>query len=105
MKPIGFKVIENEAYLNNYKLSDLAHQFGTPLYVMDEKQLIFSIEEYQKYFKSNNFNSVVVYASKAFMTPYICNLIDKYDFYMDSVSIGDLYVARKRMCHYKSFYK
>lgn len=95
MKPIGFKVIENEAYLNNYKLSDLAHQFGTPLYVMDEKQLIFAIEEYQKYFKGNNFNSVVVYASKAFMTPYICNLIDKYDFYMDSVSIGDLYVARK----------
>lgn len=95
MKPIGFKVIENEAYLNNYKLSDLAHQFGTPLYVMDEKQLIFAIEEYQKYFKGNNFNSVVVYASKALMTPYICNLIDKYDFYMDSVSIGDLYVARK----------
>lgn len=95
MKPIGFKVIENEAYLNNYKLSDLAHQFGTPLYVMDEKQLIFAIEEYQNYFKGNNFNSVVVYASKAFMTPYICNLIDKYDFYMDSVSIGDLYVARK----------
>ncbi len=94
MKPIGFNVKNNNAYLHQYKLSDLAKQYGTPLYVMDEMQLKATLNDYRNYFKGSNFNSKIVYASKAFMTPYICNLIDEYNFYMDSVSIGDLYVAK-----------
>ena len=94
MRPIGFKTINNEAYLNNYKLSDLAKQYGTPLYVMDDLHLRNTLDEFKNYFKGNTFTPYIVYASKAFMTPYICKLMSEYNNYMDSVSIGDLYVAK-----------
>ena len=94
MRPLGFKVINNEAYLNNHKLSDIAKEYKTPLYVMDDVHLRNTLDNYKNYFKGNTFNPYVVYASKAFMTPYICNLMTEYNYYMDSVSIGDLYVAQ-----------
>lgn len=94
MKPIGFNIRNNSAYLHDYKLSDLAKEYQTPLYVMDEKQLRYAICEFLDSFKGNYFDPCIVYASKAFMTPYICKLMDEYNCYMDSVSIGDLYVAK-----------
>ena len=93
MRPLGFKVINNEAYLNNHKLSDIAKEYKTPLYVMDDVHLRKTLDDFKNYFKGSTFNPYVVYASKAFMTPYICNLMTEYNNYMDSVSIGDLYVA------------
>lgn len=94
MRPLGFKVINNEAYLNNHKLSDIAKEYKTPLYVMDDVHLRKTLDDFKNYFKGSTFNPYVVYASKAFMTPYICNLMTEYNNYMDSVSIGDLYVAQ-----------
>ena len=94
MRPLGFKVINNEAYLNNHKLSDIAKEYKTPLYVMDDVHLRKTLDDFKNYFKGSTFNPYVVYASKAFMTPYICNLMTEYNNYMDSVSIGDLYVAK-----------
>ena len=94
MRPLGFKVINNEAYLNNHKLSDIAKEYKTPLYVMDDVHLRKTLDDFRNYFKGSTFNPYVVYASKAFMTPYICNLMTEYNNYMDSVSIGDLYVAQ-----------
>lgn len=94
MRPLGFKVINNEAYLNNHKLSDIAKEYKTPLYVMDDVHLRRTLNDFKNYFKGSTFNPYVVYASKAFMTPYICNLMTEYNNYMDSVSIGDLYVAQ-----------
>lgn len=94
MRTLGFKVINNEAYLNNHKLSDIAKEYKTPLYVMDDVHLRKTLDDFKNYFKGSTFNPYVVYASKAFMTPYICNLMTEYNNYMDSVSIGDLYVAQ-----------
>ncbi len=94
MRPLGFKIINNEAYLHNYKLSDLAKEYKTPLYVMDDLHLRKTLDDFKNYFKGSTFNPYVVYASKAFMTPYICKLMSEYNFYMDSVSLGDLYVAK-----------
>lgn len=95
MNSIGFKVIENEAYLNGHKLSDLAKIYKTPLYVMDDIHLNYALNEYKTNFKGKNFVGKIVYASKAFITPYIMDLVSKYDFYMDAVSLGDLYLAKR----------
>lgn len=91
----GLKVIDNIAYLNNYKLSDLAREYQTPLYVIDEEELDFSFKSYQTYFKGKNFDSMVVYASKALLLPYIIEKVKSYNFYMDAVSLGDLYIAKR----------
>lgn len=95
MNSIGFKVIENDAYLNGHKLSDLAKKYKTPLYVMDDVHINYALNEYKNNFKGNHFEGKVVYASKAFLTPYIMELVSKYDLYMDAVSLGDLYLAKR----------
>lgn len=95
MKPIGLHTIDNEAYLHHYRLMDLAKTYQTPLYVMDEAQIKKAIQEFKIYFKSEAFDSTVVYASKAFFTKEFAKLIASEGLYMDAVSLGDLYVAQK----------
>ena len=93
MKPVGFKIVNNDAYLNGYKLEDLAKKYTTPLYLVDEFSVREAIRDYQKYFRGQNFKSTIVYASKAFLVPEMAQIINEYNLYMDAVSMGDLYVA------------
>ena len=91
MKTIGMKVINNELYFGEFKASELAKKYQTPLYVYDEENLRYKLDLYKQNFKSKKYACHVVYASKAFLCPYLMNIIDEYDFYMDSVSEGDLF--------------
>ena len=91
MKSKGMKVINNELYIGEFKASELAKKYQTPLYVFDEENLRFKLDMYKDNFKSKKYDCHVVYASKAFLCPYLMNMIDEYNFYMDSVSEGDLY--------------
>ena len=91
----GFKVVNNVAHLNYHNLYELAKEYKTPLYVMDEAELNKRCKTFKESFVGKNFTSTVVYASKAMLVPYIANLMDEYGFYMDSVSLGDLYVAKR----------
>lgn len=93
MKPYSLKIHNNEAYLNNHKITDLANKYQTPLYVIDEKGVRKACLDFQTFFKSDKFKSTIVYASKAFLVPKMATLVDEYGFYMDAVSLGDLYVA------------
>lgn len=95
MKPIGLNIKNNIAYLGNHNLYDLAKQYKTPLYVMDEQQVVKNIYDYTNYFKSNYFKTTVVYASKAFLTYEFCKYLNQFDISMDAVSLGDMYIAKK----------
>ncbi len=87
----GMKVINNELYIGNYKASYLAQKFNTPLYVYDEENIIDRLTLFTNNFKSKKYETQVVYASKAFLCPRICYLINEYNMGIDSVSEGDLY--------------
>ncbi len=91
MQTKGMKIINNELYIGKYKASALAEKYQTPLYVYDEENLRYKLNLYKENFKSKKYNCRVVYASKAFLCPYLMDIIDEYGFYMDSVSEGDLY--------------
>ncbi len=95
MKPYGLKTINHQAFINGHSIVELASTYQTPLYIIDEIGLKKTLTTYQKSFKGQNFQSKIVYASKAFLTPALAKIIDEYDFYMDAVSIGDLYIAKK----------
>lgn len=95
MKPLGLKIIKNEAFLHNYKISNLANKYQTPLYIMDEEQINRSIQDYLTFFKSDAFHTSVVYASKAFLTTAFVKYIDSHGLFIDAVSLGDLYVIHK----------
>ena len=57
--------------------------------------MLYNIETFNKYFKGENFTSQVVYASKAFLVPKMCKIVDELDWMIDAVSLGDLYLIGK----------
>lgn len=93
MKPMNLKRIDKELFLNNISVESLALKYGTPLYLYDEVELHNNMNEYVSNFKSKKFDTHVVYASKAFLVPELCKIVDEENLYMDAVSIGDLFIA------------
>ncbi len=90
----NLKVINNELYLGKYRLSDIGKEYGTPTYIFDEDDLDQKMKFYQNTFKSNLFDTKVVYASKAFLVPEVCKLLSKNGLYMDAMSITDMEIAK-----------
>ena len=81
--------------INHEKASSLAKKYGTPLYVYDEVKLVERIKEYKNNFKSNKFDTKVIYASKAFSCVYLYKLLQKHGFGIDVVSLGEMITAIK----------
>ncbi len=75
-------------------LSELAEQYGTPLYVLDETTIRRSCEAYRESFrKFYPGESLVLYASKANSSLCISNLVASEGFGIDVVSEGELLTA------------
>lgn len=62
----------------------LAHEFGTPLYVMDEDEIRRVCREYKAAF-TDAAGAEVIYASKAFMNLAICRIIEQEGLSIDVV--------------------
>ena len=73
---------------------ELAEQFGTPLYVMDENQIRSNCRRYQSSFEKHyKGRGMTVYASKAFNCKEICRIINEEGLGLDVASGGELYTA------------
>jgi diaminopimelate decarboxylase len=73
--------------------TELAQQFGTPLYVMDETLIRENCRSYVHSFRAAYPDSEVIYASKVFSTRAICQLMKEEDMGLDVVSAGELLTA------------
>jgi diaminopimelate decarboxylase len=71
---------------------DLAQQYGTPLYVVDEKLFRDTCKQYYRSFTEKH-NGLALYASKALLTTAICRIVDQEGLGLDVVSGGELYTA------------
>jgi len=69
-------------------LTDLAQQYGTPLYVYDEEELRSRCREYRA-----RFGDHVAYASKAFLCTAMARLVAEEGLMIDVATGGELYVA------------
>lgn len=72
---------------------ELAKEFGTPLFVMDEECIRKKCKEFYQSFIEKYGNSQVVYASKAFLTLAIARIIEQEGLGLDVVSGGEIYTA------------
>ena len=77
--------------IGNLSASDLKEKYGTPLYVYDEAQIKQNINEYKDNFKSNLYETKIIYASKAFSSLYMYKLVKENNIGVDVVSGGELY--------------
>lgn len=75
---------------------ELAKQYGTPLYVMDENLIRKHVQSYKNSIdKFYNGNGLVCYASKVFCCLEIYRIMKDEGIGFDVVSIGELYTAHK----------
>lgn len=75
--------------------TNLAMEYGTPLYVVDEELVRKNCELFKNSFKSEGVETEVIYASKAFLNLAMCKLINEEELSMDVVSGGELFTALK----------
>lgn len=87
------EIKNNELYIGGVVVSDLKEKFGTPLYIIDQADLENRMETFVAQFQSDQFETHVSYASKAFTNLYVAGLCRKYGLHMDVVSGGELFVA------------
>jgi len=79
--------------IGNVSVTDLVQQYQTPLYVYDQKKMEEIIDLFKANFQSNQFETKILYASKAFQAIEMINLIAKKGLGLDIVSGGELYAA------------
>ncbi|WP_066639981.1 diaminopimelate decarboxylase [Desulfolucanica intricata] len=73
---------------------ELIQEYGTPLYVLDEKHFRNNCREYYSAF-TERFESDVIYAGKTLLTTAICRIVEEEGLCLDIVSGGELYTALK----------
>lgn len=71
----------------------LAQQFGTPLIVYDEQLMRETIRAFHEVFRREGVSYQISYASKAFCTIAMCQLVYEEGCGIDVVSGGELYTA------------
>lgn len=71
----------------------LAKKYGTPLYVYSEDAIRDSMREYASALADTFPDSAIVYASKAYLTMRMANLVNQERLWMDVASGGELFIA------------
>lgn len=80
--------------ISNVCVKTLKEKYGTPLYIYDVAHLKKNMEGYLKYFKSDEFKTEVLFASKAFSIKEVLRIANKEGMSLDVVSKGELYTAK-----------
>ncbi|ADU30062.1 diaminopimelate decarboxylase [Evansella cellulosilytica] len=73
----------------------LVEKYGTPLFVYDVKDIVNRAQAFKSAFEEENIEYQVAYASKAFSSIAMFQLIDELGLSLDVVSGGELYTALK----------
>ncbi|WP_227766106.1 diaminopimelate decarboxylase [Zhaonella formicivorans] len=95
MKLHGTMKINNQGHLEigGCDTVELVKEYGTPLVVLDEALFRQTCRQYYHYFVERFQNAEVIYASKAFISPAVCKIIEVEGLGLDVVSGGELYTA------------
>lgn len=94
--PITAKVNEkNHLEIGGCDTIELAKEFDTPLFVLDEETIRTQCRSYLKAFRDLSLNVEVIYAGKAFLSLAMCQLINQEGLSLDVSSGGELYIAHK----------
>lgn len=90
-----FSSSQGHLMIGSYRVSDLAKQYKTPLFIMDEALIRAKMRLFKRIFVSSKIESQVIYASKAFLNLAMCQCVNEEGLSLDVVSGGELYTAYK----------
>ena len=98
--PMGSTLSEN-GHLNigGCDVTELAKEYGTPLYIYDEATIRTMAKTFVKEFGTRYTNTVVAYASKAFLTKAMARIANEEGLSLDVVSGGEIAAATVSYTH------
>ena len=99
----GFKNNKNIS-IGGIDVSDLAKQYGTPLIAYDQKHLEQRVDLFLNSFKSDRFNTEILFASKSASIIGLYKVLDQKGLSFDVVSSGEIFIALKAGINSKKIY-
>ena len=92
--PMGSTLSENgNLNIGGCDVTELAKDYGTPLYIYDEATIRTMARSFVKEFGTRYANTVVAYASKAFLTKAMARIANEEGLSLDVVSGGEIAAA------------
>lgn len=79
--------------IGNVDVRNLKEKYNTPLYIYDAAHIRQNMKGYLDYFKSEIFQTEVLYASKAFCVKEMLRMVKQSGMSLDVVSLGELSTA------------
>lgn len=76
--------------IGGVSVKELQKKYGTPLYIYDLEFMEKNIKELKESFVSKKFETTIVYASKAYLSKAMAQIIEKNGLDIDAVSGGEL---------------
>lgn len=95
---------KNVLEISGVCVEQLANTCKTPLYVYDENKITEKLSQFHDLFVSSDFETEVIYASKAFSCKAMCELVARYGCSLDVVSGGELFTAKQANFPMKRIY-
>lgn len=95
MMLLGTQQVNSQGHLEigGVDLTQLAAEYGTPLYVMDEAEIRRRCRDYLAAFRARYPKVEVSFASKAFICAGICKVVEQEGLHLDVASGGELFTA------------
>lgn len=91
----NIKVIDDYLYIEQLRVDELVEKYSTPLYIYSYNEIIKNIKKIKQAF-TDIYDSVhIAYASKAFLTKGLIQILKKEGLYLDVVSLGEYKMAIK----------
>lgn len=84
------QIKNNQLYIGGVSADQIAQQFGTPVYVYDVGQIRSIISDMKEAFDAEKLNYQISYASKAFSTVAIYDVLKHERIHCDAVSGGEI---------------
>jgi diaminopimelate decarboxylase len=92
--PLTTQVKQKHLFIGACSVVELVKEYGTPLYVFDEFTLRSKCHEFKNEFTKRYENTIVAYASKAFLSRAWAQIVKEEGLGLDVVSGGELSVAQ-----------
>jgi diaminopimelate decarboxylase len=93
--PQTAEVINGHLHIGGVDIVELASEFGTALYVMDEEHIRTQLRNYLEWTRYHWKHVDIAYAGKAFICQAMCRLVAEEGCYLDVSSGGELAIALK----------
>lgn len=91
--PQSAEVRDGHLFIGGVDTVEIAREFGTALYVMDEQHVRDRLRNYLKWTRYHWKDVDVVYAGKAFICKAMCRIIEQEGCFLDVSSGGELAIA------------